>query len=586
MKLINFENIVDETTQLGHDNYHIDINDNTETLYQYIYDLHDILIKQKLTMDATLIANYVRNLYNVYNYKIAHTRSKLDELIILTRELLEYNNASYVNFQAINLDLYYFVNCLYKILIQHKRLLEYCANYEKLYQFRIETDRTNNATQYISLTDRVCQDYVPALIDAYVAIQSDYNDLIYTPKQVYQRQTILLLFNLSYPLIEPNTKLQTFVDNLVSVQNNKHFRNKRETLIAISETIKAVNTIRATWHLLIILYKMLFANTSLNFNIWQELIDLINLITLSEDIDLSDQLDKLDDYLTKLPQTIKEQESLATLTSELLSSLQALFSSLSLYTIERFLDTLKAIVHNLANKLREQLSKLPYLLPTESLQELLDKFEDLVKEFNKWLLKPFDEIAQYITKINAILNKINELFEELRALMCVLKLAICYVKALMNLYSSTIAPMITQLEKIANETQYYVENTKAQILGFVKDTNDYALSAFKEYTRKRIKAKCTTIKSKTSQLKNANFNLAFSQAVDEAIDETQCNTDWGSEKSNSLMSEIFDNFKENFKNQTGELCPLVRLQLDLQLPRLSLSANMPNLTRLNLDVRC
>lgn len=483
----------------------------------------------------------------------------------------------YTHIEDYSLDLKYLIRSIREVYEQHNTLLEWVQlHYQPQYKVIIANDDIKYAKSYVEFVDSSCSGYLDAILQLG-------RSLDYVDREQIQLAPYKLLFDTSAQVVLNNTNADMFVTNLLSVQNSRLFRNREDTITAISESISLVNLIKLCWSLFNITYEILRLNRDGESDIYKELLKLVMEFLKSRDTSL---LDRILELLQKSELEANKEAENADKLAGLVGQLDKINKGFLQNMIDRWMNMLDKFSQWL-DRLNSFLNKLQIRPNYKIIQDFLDMVAGFFNILNGLLYS--EKLAQLINLINNLIGALERTIEVFNKLLCSIQRMLCMIAGLIHFKDSFLNPLLQRMTNLLGQIMDGADMILGQLGVLGKITNDAIRKLV--YERARMKLNSISYQAGTivGQASDKSWGQIYKEAVQMAIDGQVSPgfLDSLTAGAKEQFNQIKEDFKAALSASNAVNCPPIALpDLYFNMPPVSLMGNMPKIKKLNINIRC
>lgn len=547
------------------------------------YTLYALLLETKKYIDATpdntsagVVSSHLINYYNKVVDRLQQdnrdTQAIPDQMIQVCKAIV-YNSKFSINHYAPSFEKV--ILCLIEIYTQFKALYinSKPENYTTLYK--------NICTYTESVTDDLKEHYnayntfTRAVYDNYIlAFQKASNALSTTSNDRDRNALYNLLFQMDQTIVDLHTEIQPLVNLLIAVQNNRIFRNRETTIIAIKDSISMINMVRVFWYIEKLNYHISAIPSNEIYDDWEKVLE-------------GDDLDRIQELLEWSKTWVKETQKASEQASNITSAMQTITQQAVHKNAITSLPELLEWINTKVETARVWLNNLKLQVNYDFLQNFLDKMGVMAERIRNWLSN--NALVDLFNKINEILATVKQITDTIRNVMCLIRQALCMIAGIIHLKESVILPIINNLKAVGEQMAQDLTNTiNVAVDTFLKPVNNATKRLVFEMARAKLNARLASISSAIGQ--PIGESTKIKSVIDGVINtllgiEGYSGLEYLKNTATQQMKAIEESFKQALSPASAVNCPPITLP-NLVAPNLSLLTKLPTITSIELNISC
>lgn len=547
------------------------------------YTLYALLLETKKYIDATpdntsagVVSSHLINYYNKVVDRLQQdnrdTQAIPDQMIQVCKAIV-YNSKFSINHYTPSFEKV--LLCLIEIYTQFKALYinskpeNYTTLYKNicLYTESVTDDLKEHYNAYNTFTRAVYDNYILAFQKASNALSTTSNDR--DRNALYN-----LLFQMDQTIVDLYTEIQPLVNLLIAVQNNRIFRNRETTIIAIKDSISMINMVRVFWYIEKLNYHISAIPSNEIYDDWEKVLE-------------GDDLDRIQELLEWSKTWVKETQKASEQASNITSAMQTITQQAVHKNAITSLPELLEWINTKVETARVWLDSLKLQVNYDFLQNFLDKMGAMAERIRNWLSN--NALVDLFNKINEILATVKQITDTIRNVMCLIRQALCMIAGIIHLKDSVILPIINNLKAVGEQMAQDLTNTiNVAMDTFLKPVNNATKRLVFEMARAKLNARLASISSAIGQ--PIGESTKIKSVIDGVINtllgiEGYSGLEYLKNTATQQMKAIEESFKQALSPASAVNCPPITLP-NLVAPNLSLLTKLPTITSIELNISC
>ena len=547
------------------------------------YTLYALLLETKKYIDATpentsagVVSSHLINYYNKVVERLQQdnrdTQAIPDQMIQVCKAIV-YNSKFSINhytpsFEKVLLGLIE-IYTQFKALYINSKPENYTTLYKNIckYTESVTDDLKEHYNAYNTFTRAVYDNYI-------LAFQKESNALSTTSNDRDRNALYNLLFQMDQTIVDIHTEIQPLVNLLIAVQNNRIFRNRETTIIAIKDSISMINMVRVFWYIEKLNYHISAIPSNEIYDDWEKVLE-------------GDDLDRIQELLEWSKTWVKETQKASEQASNITSAMQTITQQAVHKNAITSLPELLEWINTKVETARVWLNSLKLQVNYDFLQNFLDKMGAMAERIRNWLSN--NALVDLFNKINEILATVKQITDTIRNVMCLIRQALCMIAGIIHLKESVILPIINNLKAVGQQMAQDLTNTiNVAVDTFLKPVNNATKRLVFEMARAKLNARLASISSAIGQ--PVGESTKIKSVIDGVINtllgiEGYSGLEYLKNTATQQMKAIEESFKQALSPASAVNCPPITLP-NLVAPNLSLLTKLPTITSIELNISC